>query len=101
MELKPGARLVSQVCTTEIVVVRAPEGAIDLRCGGSPMTVAGGQADALQLSPEHASGTLLGKRYGDEEAGILVLCVKPGDGSLSLGDAILARAEARPLPSSD
>jgi len=37
MELKTGERLRSATDTTEVIVVRAPSEAIDLRCGGHPM----------------------------------------------------------------
>jgi hypothetical protein len=53
------------------------------------------------LSADHAGGTQLGKRYGDDEVGIQLLCTKPGAGSFSIGDSALERAEAKPLPSSD
>ena len=35
MDLKPGTRLASAVCETEVVVVKAPAADVDLRCGGS------------------------------------------------------------------
>ncbi len=39
MQLKPGCRLESATCDTQVVVVRAPKdgGDVDLRCGGEPM----------------------------------------------------------------
>ena len=39
MELKPGLRLESATCDTQVVVVRAPKEAtdVDVRCGGHPM----------------------------------------------------------------
>jgi len=101
MQLKPGARLVSQACQTQVVVVRAPEGPVDLRCGGHPMVAADAEVAPAELSADHSSGTQLGKRYGDDEIGLQLLCTRPGAGSLSIGDTILARAEAKPLPSSD
>jgi hypothetical protein len=48
-----------------------------------------------------SEGTQMGKRYADDESGIEVLCTKPGEGSLSLGDVILPVKGAKPLPSSD
>ncbi len=48
-----------------------------------------------------ASGTLLGKRYGDRGPGLELLCTKAGEGSLSLGDEPLPLKDAKPLPSSD
>lgn len=101
MQLKPGSRFVSQVCETEIVVVKAPAEPVDLRCGGHPMVPPDTAATSGELSADHAGGTQLGKRYGDDEVGIQLLCTKPGAGSLSIGDSALERAEAKPLPSSD
>ena len=46
MELKPGQRLASAVCDTEVVVVKAPAADVDLRCGGHPMTLKGEAAPA-------------------------------------------------------
>jgi hypothetical protein len=102
MELKPGSRLRSVVCDTEVVVVRAPGQDVDLRCGGSPMIPVDAEA-ASGVAPAagHAGGTLLGKRYGDEEVGIEVLATKAGAGSLSLGDEPLPVKGAKPLPASD
>ncbi|HWC69265.1 MAG TPA: hypothetical protein VG478_14445 [Acidimicrobiales bacterium] len=102
MELKPGLRLASTVCSTEVIVVKAPAGPVDLRCGGRPMVA---KADAAEPSgtvdPTHGDGTLIGKRYADDELGIEVLCTKAGDGSLSIGAERLGVKEAKPLPSSD
>ena len=33
MQLKPGARLQSVTCDTSVIVVRAPAGDVDVRCG--------------------------------------------------------------------
>ena len=100
MELKPGARLRSTVCSTEVVVVRAAP--VELRCGGRPMVPAdgAGRGDAVE-DRAPAEGTLLGTRYADSESGLEVLCTKAGKGSLTLGGAPLRVKDARPLPSSD
>jgi hypothetical protein len=101
MDLKPGTRLRSQTCATEVIVVKPPAQAVDLRCGGSPMVPVGDPAEEQPLAPDHQDGTLLGKRYSDEEAGIELLCTKAGAGSLSLGDSPIRTKDAKPLPSSD
>jgi hypothetical protein len=100
MELKPGSRLRSAVCSTEVVVVRAAP--VELRCGGRTMVPAdeAGVGNAVQ-NEAPAEGTRLGKRYADPESGLEVLCTKAGKGSLTLGDAPLLVKDARPLPSSD
>jgi hypothetical protein len=102
VDLKAGARLRAAADTTEVIVVRAPAGVVDLRCGGHPM-LAAGDADHGQLpvDPEFAGGTQLGKRYVDDAIGLEVLCTKRGDGSLAVGRAVLAIKAAKPLPSSD
>lgn len=102
MQVKPGTRLKSAVCTTEVIVVRAPKDDIDLRCGGQAMTPFGqGQGGSGSVDPTHASGTLLGKRYAAEAAGLELLCTKGGEGSLSLGEDPILQKDAKPLPSSD
>ena len=101
-QLKPGARLKSAVCATEVMVVRAPAEALDLRCGGAPMLApneAGG-AEA-RLDPAFAAGSLVGKRYVDGTDRLELLCTKGGQGSLSLGTEPLGVKQARALPSSD
>jgi hypothetical protein len=99
--VKNGARLRSQVCDTQVIVVRAAESLDDLRCGGQPMLTldadvpAGGTPD-----PDFAGGTAMGKRYVDD-GGAEVLATKAGAGSLSVGTTPLVLKEAKPLPASD
>ena len=102
LELRPGSRLRSAVDATEVVVVRPPAEPVDLRCGGHPMVPldANGPAGSAP-SPDHAAGTLLGKRYVDAGETLEVLCTKPGGGSLSIGDEPMRVKEAKPLPASD
>lgn len=102
MQLKPGMRLKSQVCDTQLVVVRAPAGPVDVRCGGVSAVEASGTANASAvLDAGFADGTLLGKRYASDELGLELLCSKPGAGSLSVGDTKLEVKGAKALPSSD
>ena len=100
MDLKPGTRLRSAVCTTEVVVVRKPALDVELRCGGQAMVPVGTEASGV-MDVTHSDGTKMGKRYADDESGIEVLCTKPGEGSLSLGDVALLQKDAKALPSSD
>jgi hypothetical protein len=101
MILKPGLRLRGAVCGTEVIVVRASDAELDLRCGGHPMLpfdaerAQGGQA--LVSGLDH--GSLLGKRYA--ASGLELLCTKAGEGSISIGDEPLPTMEPRKLPSSD
>jgi hypothetical protein len=102
MKLTAGSRWRSTVCSTEVIVVRATDEDVDLRCGGHPMV---GQGEAPSAGPAldaaFAEGTALGKRYTDETGGLELLCTKAGDGSLSLGEEALGLKDAKPLPSSD
>ena len=102
MELKPGSRLRSAADTTEMIVVKAPGGDVDLRCGGHPV-VTHGEEPPAGLTPEEAfaGGTQIGKRYTDADATIELLCTKAGAGELSIGTERLVLKDAKPLPSSD
>jgi hypothetical protein len=101
MEMKAGTRLKSAVCSTEVIVVRPPGEAVDLRCGGAPMDSGDAPPAGATLDPAHGNGTQLGKRYADPATGLELLCTKQGDGSLSIGAEPLAMKDAKPLPSSD
>jgi hypothetical protein len=102
MQLVTGQRLQSGVCQTEVVVVRAPEGAVDLWCGGEPMLEPGTAAGRSNAPPSgQDQGTVLGKRYTHEASGLEVLCTKPGTGALSVAGVALEVLAAKTLPSSD
>jgi hypothetical protein len=102
MNLKPGLRLASTVCTTEVIVVKPPTAGVDLRCGGHPMVPKGETPPAdAKLDDAQREGTEIGKRYADESSGLEVLCTKAGEGSLTIGDERLLLQGAKPLPSSD
>jgi hypothetical protein len=96
--MKPGARLKSTVCDTEVMVIRAA--AVVVECGGAPMAE---QAPAQRgtINPAFAQGTRIGKRYVDKAGTIELLCVKAGQGSLSVSGVALQTKDAKPLPSSD
>jgi hypothetical protein len=99
--IKNGTRLQSQVCDTQVIVVRSADSLDDLRCGGAPMVALGdAPAGDATMDPAFSDGTLMGKRYVDEN-GAEVLVTKPGAGSLSIGATPLSRKEAKPLPASD
>jgi hypothetical protein len=102
MVLTPGARLRSSVCATEVVVVKGTPSEVDLRCGGFPMVPIDSTPDTSG-SPAvgYAGGTELGKRYSHDGSGLELLCTKPGEGSISVGDQVLTTKQAKPLPSSD
>jgi len=101
MKLRVGDALVSAVDTTQIIVTRAPDGDVDLTCGGVPMVTKGTDSPPADADPEFMQGSVLGKRYVDAAGTIEVLCTKGGDASLALNGEVLARAGAKTLPASD
>lgn len=96
--MKPGSKLKSAVCDTEVMVIRGSDGSLE--CGGAAM-VAERPEDSAAINPDFAAGTQMGKRYVDTAGTVEVLCVKAGKGSLSLDGTALAIKEAKSLPSSD
>lgn len=96
--MKPGTKLKSAACDTEVMVIRSGEGVI--ACGGLPMDEARpdpiGTPDAA-----FAAGSLMGKRYVDAAGRFELLCVKAGKGSLSVDGVALRIKDAKPLPASD
>ena len=101
MQVKAGVRLQSVTGPTEVVVVKAPPGDVDLRCGGHSMVPHGQASSTAEPDVGFDDATEVGKRYADEEAGIEVLCTKGGQGTLSVGSSVLPVKGAKPLPSSD
>jgi hypothetical protein len=101
-ELKAGSRLKSAVCSTEVIVVKAPAGDVPVTCGGAPMVLAGEEvAEKGTPAADAAGGTALGKRYVNPDETLEILCTKAGDGSLAVGGELLSLKEAKPLPASD
>jgi hypothetical protein len=99
--IKNGTRLQSQVCDTQVIVVKTAGCLDDLRCGGQPMVPIGSERpDDVTLDPAFADGNAMGKRYV-EDTGAEVLVTKAGAGTLSVGTTVLALKEAKPLPASD
>ena len=99
--IKNGTRLKSQVCDTQVIVVRSADSLDDLRAGGAPMVPIDQDVPSdLTLDEALSDGNLLGKRYVDEN-GAEVLVTKAGKGTLSVGTTALTVKEAKPLPASD
>ncbi len=96
--MKAGVKLKSAVCDTEVMVIRGGDAVAE--CGGAPMAVER-PAQRGTLNPAFAGGTKIGKRYVDAAGTLELLCVKAGQGSLSLAGVALQPKEAKPLPSSD
>ena len=96
--MKPGSKLKSAVCDTEVMVIRGSNMVVD--CGGAPMA-AERPDERAAINPAFAEGTKIGKRYVDAAGTVELLCVKGGPGSLSIAGAALLLKDAKPLPSSD
>lgn len=96
-----GARLGCPDCPTEVVVTRATDTSVGIACSGSELVAL--DAERPQGGhPAPADGApQLGKRYVDDDAGLEVLCTKPGAGDLTCGGRALTLKAAKPLPSSD
>lgn len=99
--LKAGGRFKSAVCDTQVMVIKAPAGEHDLRCGGVEMIAPAAAATGAALDAAHAGETLIGKRYVNADESLELLCTKGGKGSLSLNGTALEVKQAKQLPSSD
>ena len=95
--MKPGSRIKSNACDTEVVIIKYTAGAI--QCGGADMSEAGG--GGADLSADFAGGSIMGKRYVDEAGTIELLCTKPGPGVPAVGGTLLRLKDAKALPASD
>lgn len=101
-QLKPGTRLRSAVCDSELMVIAAPAGEVEVTCGGAPVSALDEDPPTgAALSPDASEGTQLGKRYVNEAGDLELLCTKPGKGSLACDGTLLSIKGAKPLPASD
>ncbi len=96
--MKPGTKLKSAVCDTEVMVIRAADAVVE--CGGVPMADER-PAERQPVNPAFAEGTKIGKRYVNAAGTVELLCVKHGQGSLAIGGEALKVKDAKPLPASD
>jgi len=101
LALRPGTRLYSAVCSSELIVVKAPADEVELTIGGAPALTATGRSDGSAVADGHGGGTSMGKRYIDESGRLELLCTKPGEGLPAVGGRPLALKTATPLPASD
>ncbi|MFC8435297.1 hypothetical protein [Streptomyces sp. NPDC057253] len=102
MKPRVGQTLASTVDETAVIVVRAPDREVKITCGGAEMSDAREKpARSGVPDPGQTDGTLLGKRYADDELGIELLCTKPGQGTLAVDGSPLAVKAAKALPASD
>lgn len=96
--MKPGIKLKSAACDTEVLVIKGSNFAVE--CGGKPMSESQ-PAERSELDAAFAGGTTIGKRYVNADNSIELLCVKAGKGSLSIDGTALQIKDSKPLPSSD
>jgi hypothetical protein len=102
LTLKPGARLFSAVCTTELMVVKTPKSEISITVGGvEPLLSAAGRNTAGTIADGHGGGCAIGKRYVDESGDLELLCSKAGAGVPAVDGVPLALKDAKNLPASD
>jgi hypothetical protein len=102
MTLRPGTRLFSAVCETEMIAVKAPTGELDITIGGVPPLASASDRNGSGAVVEgHGGGSSIGKRYVDEAETVELLCTKSGDGVAAIGGELLHLKETKPLPASD
>ncbi|MGH3757570.1 hypothetical protein [Actinophytocola sp.] len=103
--LRTGARLRSQVCSTEVIVVRPPSRTgSTLTCGGTPLVNIDAPPPPADAAPASgfAAGNALGKRYtSPTDEALEILVTKAGSGTLADGDTPLVVKPSKALPSSD
>ncbi len=102
-EVRPGTRLRSVVCRTEVIVTMGSPSQGALTCGGQPMV----PNEGAHPAPASPSGnialdkTLLGKRYRTAAGSIEVLCVHQGRGAVAVDGTPLEMVKPKLLPASD
>lgn len=96
---KPGTKLSSTVCKTQIMALRVPAEELEISCGGAPMQV-GDPAELGEMQGDN-TGTLVGKRYTDADETMEFLCTRGGEGSINVAGYVIDVKAAKKLPSSD
>jgi hypothetical protein len=102
--LRTGSRLRSEVCDTEIIVIRPGAASTGVCCGGYPMVDISQTAERPAPAPMTGrdTGNAMGARYTSEsDSGLEVLVTKAGAGTLTDGVAPLVPKPTKPLPASD
>ena len=69
--------------------------------GSQYMVTKGGEADLSFKQSEEGQADQLGKRYIDEDTGIMVLCTKSGTSNIYCDNRRMELVASRTLPSSD
>jgi len=100
--LKPGTRLFSAVCSTEMIAVKAPGVPVDITIGGAtPVVAVADRPSGGSVADGYGGGAAMGKRYVDADDAIELLCTKPGDGLPALNGVLLELKDAKAMPASD
>lgn len=100
--VKPGTRLFSVVCSTELIVVKAPGVPVAVTIGGvEPVLAAADRPGSGSTAQGHEGGSQMGKRYVDADESIELLCTKPGEGAPALDGVLLHLKDAKAMPASD
>lgn len=84
-----------------VVVVRPPAGPVEVTCDGVALEPTEQLVRADAAAGPADPGALLGKRYGDGESGLEVLCTRAGAGLLAVDGRQMLPLGARALPASD
>lgn len=102
LNLRPGTRIFSGVCDTELIVVKAPKTEVNLTVGGAPALSEKSDSRAPGVVQDgHGGGAVMGRRYGDAAGELELLCTKAGEGVPGVDGVVLGLREHKVLPSSD
>lgn len=101
MTLKPGMRVFSAVCATEMITVKAPGNEVELTIGGVTPVTDASQRGTGSVVDGFGGGIAMGKRYVNADDTLELLCTKAGDGAPAVDGVLLSIKEAKPLPASD
>ncbi|MDE0242915.1 MAG: hypothetical protein OXQ84_22380 [bacterium] len=82
------------------MIITAPSEDVEIKCGGEPMSQ-GEDGNGGSVHQDHADGSVIGKRYTNDEGSLEVLCVKAGEGSLWASGAAMKVKDATKLPKTD
>jgi len=101
LSVKPGTRLYRTTCDTDVVVVRAPVGCVDVRGGAVGRQERSGTADGAPWPDPASELTQLGARDVDDEVGIEPLCPTAGRGPRTCDGRPMDIKAPTALPASD
>lgn len=102
MVLKPGSRIFSALCTTELIAVKVRAGEVAITIGGVPLVASAAERDGVgSVVDGHGGGAAMGKRYVNDDDTIELLCTEAGDGVPAVDGEMLQLKEAEALPASD